>query len=161
MAATVEWIGGGKDQIAAALLSSLCRDHDRTLEDIEAAYCKFSNNNQQISTLSPDLHSIAQLTLTTVYDGIEATSTRLHSPPLGPWAALLVLVFMLHDLCDLDCAPPEIALRCVGSTAAAIERFGPSKLDYSHALLIETIRLILSTYGSPAEPTHPDMQLVI
>ena len=97
MASTVEWIGAGNDKIAAALLSSLCRDHERTLEDVEAAYVKFSHSHKQISTLSADVHSIAQLTLTTVYNGVEATSTRLHSPPVGPWAAVLVLVFMLGN----------------------------------------------------------------
>jgi len=156
MAATVQWIGAGNDGIAAALLGSLCRDHERSLEDVEAAYTKFSNGNPQISTLPNEVRSVVHVTLTAEQTSIEATSSRLYNTPAGLLATFLILVFSLHDLCDLDSAPEHVAKEYISKISQDIEQIVMHKLEYYHFLLIESIRLVLAGYGIPNSQCQPD-----
>jgi len=151
MAATMQWLKAPPEAVAAVYLAALCRDHSRRFDEVEEAYrafCRASN----CPPLNPDARAIASIAIGAIQQGNTGLA-RLYQPPNGPLAALVLLVFTLHDVSDLDAAPPQVCQVYLERAAEQVEQIVLSKLDYNHRLVVEGIRLMLSGYGYRVKTT--------
>jgi len=145
MAYTLEWLRAPLEATIAAYLASLCRDHHRSFDDVEQAYRAFCRSSS-CPPLSPEARAVASVVVSASANNSTALS-RLYQPPNGPVAALVLLVFTLHDVSDLDSAPAQVCQVYLERAAEQVEQLLLSKLDYDHRLVVESIRLLLSSHG--------------